>query len=265
MKHSVILLAGLLPAILLAGGCDTIKNDPVSVPNSDLAGIEAFIEEHWEEYGYREKPTKYIALSFDDGPCAPASSGGTAAMLDKLDELKVKATFFVIGQNVRNNKAAAKAIFDKGHELGNHSDGYSSLGNSPIETITGSLTAASAAIKEITGNDPVLFRAPNVVYGNNLTQVCTEMGLAIIGVNVWSHDYQSITPEQITGNVLKDAQDGGIINCHESNTSRGDTLKALPAMISGLREKGFWIMTVGELAVVKGVKLQAGTRYDSIR
>jgi len=227
--------------------------------------IEAFIDEHWEEYGYSERPTKYIALSFDDGPCAPSNSGGTEAMLEKLDELRVKATFFVIGQNVRNNKAAAQAIFDKGHELGNHSDGYGSLGNSPVETITGSLMAASAAIREITGDNPVLFRAPNVDYGNNLTRVCTELRLAIIGVSAWSNDWQSITPEQITGNVLNAARDGGIINCHESNTSQGNTLTALPAMVSGLREKGFWIMTAGDLALVKGVSLQAGTRYDSIK
>jgi peptidoglycan/xylan/chitin deacetylase (PgdA/CDA1 family) len=96
------------------------------------------------------------------------------------------------------------------------------------------------------------------------------MGLAIIGVSVWSNDYDgSVTTAQIITNVVDnaflDSGDGGIINCHESNTSGGRTLAALPDMIAGLREKGFWIMTVGELAIVKGINLQAGTQYDSIR
>jgi len=260
MKHSIKLLAGLLPAILLAGGCDTGKDDPGLVNDVSLASIEAFIEDHWAEYGYREKPTKYIALSFDDGP-----SGVTQSLLNALEAKKVRATFFLIGQNIRNNKAAAKAIFDKGHELGNHSDGYNSLGNSPAETITGSLTAASAEIREITQKEVVLFRAPNVNYGNNLTQVCTEMGLAIIGVSVWSNDWQGIDTQAIIANVVNNSflnsGDGGIINCHEL----ANTVAAVPDIIDGLREKGFWIMTVSELALVKGVKLQAGKQYDSIR
>ncbi len=74
------------------------------------ADIEAEIEAVWNEYGYDEKPTKYIAISFDDGPCSASNYGGTTAMLAKLDELKVKATFFVIGQNVRANKSVAQAI-----------------------------------------------------------------------------------------------------------------------------------------------------------
>ncbi|MDR0456594.1 MAG: polysaccharide deacetylase family protein [Treponema sp.] len=239
-------------------------------PNSKEA-IEAFVNAHWEEYGYSEKPTKYIALSFDDGPCAASNSGGTVAMLAKLEELNVKATFFVIGQNIRGNQSAAKAIFDAGHELANHSDGYGALGSATEASITTSLTAASTAIKNITGADPALFRAPNVDYGTgtNLAHVCTELGLAIIGVSVWSNDYDGgVNSAQIVTNVVNNtflnSGDGGIINCHESNTSGGRTLAALPDMIAGLRSKGFWIMTVGELAIVKGINLQVGTRYDSI-
>jgi peptidoglycan-N-acetylglucosamine deacetylase len=272
MKHGMKLLAGLFAAaVFLAGGCAEESNPgkdaelgidiDVELPPPDpKAGIEAFIEEHWQEYSYREKPTKYIALSFDDGP-----GSVTQNLLNALEAKKVKATFFLIGQNVRNNKAAAKAIFDKDHELGNHSDGYNSLGSSPMETITDSLTASSAAIKEITGNDPVLFRAPNVNYGDNLTRVCTEMGVAIIGVSVWSNDWQGIETQAIIANVVDNSflnsGDGGIINCHEL----ANTAAAVPGMIDGLRDKGFWIMTVGELAIVKEATLQPGRRYDSIK
>jgi len=228
------------------------------------AAIEAFIDEHWEKYGYGEKPTKYIALSFDDGPCASSNSGGTAAMLEKLDDLQVKATFFVIGQNVRAHKAAAQAIVNKGHEMVNHSDGYDSLGgDTTVEKITESLDAASSAIKDITGENPRLFRVPNLNYGTNLTNVCAEKGMALIDGG--AHSDWPGNAEAIKASVLDDPQDGGIILLHENNTSQGNTMAVLPDIIGGLREKGFWIMTVSELALVKGVTLQPGIRYDSIR
>jgi len=184
-------------------------------------------------------------------------------MLEKLDELRVKAAFFVIGQNVRAHKAAAKAIFDKGHELGNHSDGYDSLGGATVEEITASLDAASSAIKDITGKNPVMFRAPNLNHGTNLTQVCAEKSMALIDGSA-HHDWPG-NAEAVKTSVLNNTQDGGIILLHENNTSQGNTMAALPDIISGLREKKFWIMTVSELAIVKGKTLQAGTRYDFIR
>jgi peptidoglycan-N-acetylglucosamine deacetylase len=226
------------------------------------ARIEAEIDAHWKEYGYKEKPKKFIAISFDDGPCPSSSYGGTAAMLAKLDELKVKATFFVIGANVRANKDTAKAVFDAGHELGNHSDGYGSLGAETVNAITANLNAASLAIKEITGKDPVLFRAPNLSHGGNLSQVCKEMGMALIDGN--THNDWPGSASSIKNSVLSDPFNGGIILLHDNNTSQGNTMSVLPEIISGLREKGFWILTVSQLAVMKGKTLEPGKRYNSI-
>ena len=229
------------------------------------AGIEAEIEAKWQEYGYSVKPTKYIAISFDDGPCSTSYSGGTAAMLAKLNELKVKATFFVIGQNVRSNKTVAKAIFNGGHELGNHSDGYGSLGGASTEAIAASLDATSLAIRDVTRKYPCLFRAPNLNHGANLSKFCEERGMALIDGSTYN-DWGGTghTPTSILNSVLADPQDGGIILLHDNNTSDGDTLSALPDIINGLRGKGFWIMTVGQLAAVKEKPLEAGKRYNSI-
>jgi peptidoglycan/xylan/chitin deacetylase (PgdA/CDA1 family) len=215
------------------------------------------IDETYQELGYSEKPVKYIAISFDDGP-----SGVTESLLGVLDTYKVKATFFLIGQNIRSNTGRAQAIFEAGHEIANHSDGYSGLGGSTtITTIRPSLESASAAIKQITGEDPVFFRAPNVDYGANLTTVCTELGLAIIGVSCWSNDWQdTVTTQQLVQNVLNAASDGGIINCHEL----AKTVRGLPDMITGLRAAGYWITTVGQLAVIKDKTLEAGIQYDSL-
>ena len=81
-------------------------------------GIETYIDNHWQEYGYTAKPTKYIALSFDDGPCSPTQYGGTAAMLKALEAAKVKATFFFLGCNVRDNKEIAQPSLGAAFLLG---------------------------------------------------------------------------------------------------------------------------------------------------
>jgi len=251
MHYNVALLAGILvSATFLMAGCANDKKSGDTLTTK--ADIEAYIDAHWQKYGYSERPAKYIALSFDDGPCDPSSSGGTEALLAALKTAGVKATFFVIGQNVRANKAAAQAIFDAGHELGNHSDGYDSLGSKTREAIAASVDAASQSIKEISGKNPVLFRAPNLNHGPNLSQVCKDKGLALIDGS--AHNDWPGSSAAIKNSVLANPQDGGIIILHENNTSKGNTMAVLPEIISGLREKGFWIMPVGELAIVKGTR-----------
>lgn len=249
-----------LCACASSGNDEKENGGEIVVQKSEKEKIEAFIDAHWQAYGYSEKPNKYLALSFDDGPCAPDNAGGTAALLAVLEALNVKATFFVIGSQVRINQGAAQDIFNAGHELGNHSESYVSLGSSPPDTIRASLEACSAAIKEISGKNPLLFRAPNLNHGANLTQVCTEMGMALI--NGSAHNDWPGNSEAIRNSVLANPQDGGIFILHENNTSQGNTMAVLPDIISSLREKGFWIMTVGELAIIKEKELIPGVQYS---
>jgi len=258
MRYNIVALwMGVLALMAGMTGCDN-RNE-----YTPKMSIEAYIADHWQEYGYSEMPIKYVALSFDDGPCASSASGGTTAMLAALLTAKVKATFFVLGQNVQNNRKAAQAIFDAGHELGNHSYDHDLLGGKTDEAITASLDATSQVIREITGTDPVLFRAPNLNHGPYLSQVCADRGMALIDGS--THNDWPGSPAEILASVLADPQDGDIIILHENNTSQGSTMSVLPDIVKGLREKGFWIMTVSELAIVKGITPEAGARYDSFR
>jgi len=253
-------------AIILAGCANTGNNNKNSehafFQFSAKAEIEEYIAANWQEYGYSEKPTKYIAISFDDGPCDSSAYGGTKAMLAELRKAGVRATFFVIGGNVLYNKSAAQAIFNEGHELGNHSNGYNSLGSAPIDALTSSLNETSKIIKEITGSNPRLFRAPNLNHGENLSQACKNLGLVLIDGS--AHNDWPGSSSAIKNSVLANPRDGDIIILHDNNTSQGNTMKELPDIIAGLRLKGFWIMTVSELAMIKGKTLEAGIRYGAL-
>lgn len=273
------ILEAMLMALVLSGCNSAVKK--AAVIDEDLLfysydpdGIRKEIDENWEALGYAERPAKYIAISFDDGPAGNAGPAGTRTqdVLDVLAEKRVKATFFLIGQNIRAYPDAVRAILDAGHEVGNHSDDGAGLGarasgssdGVDAQTIRSKLEAASLAIKGVAGKSPFFFRAPNVDYGANLTAVCTSLGMPLIGANVWSNDWDaSRTADQCLVSVINSASDGGVINLHEPNTSGNRSLPVLADMIEDLRADGYWILTVGQLATLKSKVLEPGVRYDS--
>jgi len=207
------------------------------------------------------QPTKLISLTFDDGPFAH-----TAALLDILEEHDVRATFFFIGRHIPQQPEMARRVHEAGHDIGNHSWSHPSLGGTTdIDTIRDELEQTSTAIREITGEYPVLFRAPYLNYGANLTEVATEMGMAIIGANIMSNDWENITYERVAENALRGARDGAIILLHEQfSAGNRRTLDALPIIIEELRAQGFEIVPVSELAERRGVTLEPGRLYNVI-
>jgi peptidoglycan/xylan/chitin deacetylase (PgdA/CDA1 family) len=180
----------------------------------------------------------------------------------------VKATFFLIGRRIRQDPDGVRDIIAEGHEIGNHSDDHAYLGrNSKLDEngIRQNIAAVQDAVYNITKAYPVYFRAPYLDYSQTLEKVVKEMGMAFIGVNVDSRDWNNgITTDQIVSNVLNSARDGGIILMHEH--SEGDlerTIRAIPIIITELRRRGFEILTVSGLAQKKGISLEAGKRYNS--
>jgi peptidoglycan/xylan/chitin deacetylase (PgdA/CDA1 family) len=244
MKKAIVLAAGV--AVTLICGCTTTGSETKFKTKTTNIPV----------------PDKLIAFSIDDGP-----SPGTEELLTVLKEKNVKATMFLIGQNIENYNDAAKKIVEAGHETGNHSYGWAGLGNAGNageDQIRESLGKTSALIKELTGNDPAYFRAPNLDYSDTLSAISADLGLALIGSNVIGVDWDAnITTEGITDNILNSAHDGGIILLHELH--EGDikkTIRVLPVIIDKLRQLGYKIVTVGELAERKGVTVEAGNAYN---
>jgi peptidoglycan/xylan/chitin deacetylase (PgdA/CDA1 family) len=208
---------------------------------------------------------KYIAFTFDDGPLTKIGQ-----LLDTLRENNVKVTFFLIGQNVNRRPDDVRRIIAEGHEVGNHSNDHAYLGkNSALDenSIRRNINAVQEALHEITGAYPVYFRAPYLDYSPVLETVVREMGMAFIGTTIDSRDWDggAITTNLIINNVLDSARDGGIILMHEH--SSGDlerTIRAIPAIVSELRKRGYEIISIGELAKKKGVDYEAGKYYNSV-
>jgi GH35 family endo-1,4-beta-xylanase/peptidoglycan/xylan/chitin deacetylase (PgdA/CDA1 family) len=209
-------------------------------------------------------PTMAITMTFDDGP-----SEKTEQLLAVLRENKVKAAFFLVGQLIKNNPEITRRIFDEGHEIGNHSYAFAGLGKNGAAgeaEIRESLRATSALIQELTGKDTPYFRAPNLDYSDTLTEAVKNLGMSLIGANVMSRDWEAdITTEEIIGNVLNAAKDGGIILLHERHSGDTErTIRAVPVIVHELRRRGYEFVSLAELAEKKGHSFEAGQRYDYI-
>jgi peptidoglycan/xylan/chitin deacetylase (PgdA/CDA1 family) len=235
---------------------------PPSAPVPYSAGaIASEIDANWRILGYKSRPDKFMAITFDDGPSGP----GTLSLLGILERNRVKATFFLTGENVSYYPASVRAIFDAGHELGNHSwDGETAGAPAGGQAVRAKLENTSEGIRSITGTAPVLFRPPNLEYDRLLRRICAGMGLVSIGASCIGRDYEpGISAGQIVRNILAGAEDGGIILLHEPNTAPA-VIAALQDIIDRLRARGFWLMPIGQLAALKGKTLAPGTMYDRI-
>lgn len=180
---------------------------------------------------------KYAALTFDDGP-NPAT---TPKLLDFLKEKNVKATFFMIGENVTANKEIAKRIHEEGHEVGSHTYTHTPLPGLSQEQIQTEVRKTDKAIFEATGVLPQNIRAP---YGAVDVKTARITAKPFIEWSVDSADWQTKNTESIKRQVLSQTYNGTLILMHDIHP---ETVDAVPAIIDGLQKEGYELVTVDTL------------------
>lgn len=149
---------------------------------------------------------KTMYLTFDDGP----SEENTAAVLDILQERGIRATFFVVGENVRRHPEIARRIVEEGHTIGIHCNdhAYEEIYADP-EAYLKDFQEAYDAVYEVTGVEAELFRFPggsinayNEAVYEEIIQVMTERGFVYFDWNASLEDaVNSSTPEQLLQNA----------------------------------------------------------------
>jgi peptidoglycan/xylan/chitin deacetylase (PgdA/CDA1 family) len=113
-----------------------------------------------------------LALTFDDGP----NPAVTPQLLDLLDKYGSRATFFLIGRNVRACPALAAEIVRRGHAIGNHTDTHPNLVWLSREEVVDELSRCSAAILAATGQRPTIMRPPYGYRGPQLHAAVRQAG-----------------------------------------------------------------------------------------
>ncbi|ADG04968.1 polysaccharide deacetylase family sporulation protein PdaB [Kyrpidia tusciae] len=186
---------------------------------------------------------KIVALTFD-------ISWGDQMAPKVLDVLKnkgvTKATFFLSGPWTLQKSAIAKRIRDMGYEIGSHGYKHDNFTEHSNDWIRSQVTKAEQAIYDVTGVKTRLIRTPNGDFDKRVLRTLHDMGYTVIQWHTDSLDWKNPGVGAIAQRVLTRAVPGDIILLHASDTCK-QTDRALPAIIDGLRQKGFEFVTVSEL------------------
>lgn len=186
-------------------------------------------------------PGGYVALTFDDGP----SARFTPKVLDILKKHRVKATFFVLGENVARNKDIVARAAAEGHEIASHSWNHPNLSKMSRAQVISQMDRTSAVIREATGHTPTLMRPPygatNRALGNMLM---TRYGMASVLWDVDTVDWKHPGVNVVINRAVRGARNGSIILLHDIHAS---TLQAVEGVVEGLLARGFKPVTVSEL------------------
>ncbi len=197
-----------------------------------------------------ETDERVVALTFDDGPSARHAED----VLRLLEDRGVRATFFLVGEAVRRHPEAARQIVEAGHELGNHSDTHRRMVLVSPDFVTGEIERTDAALRAAGYDGPIHFRPP---YGKKL--VVLPWYLARTGRISITWDVEPETfvpreapPDELVRHVLDRVRPGSIVLLHVMFDARESSREALPAIIDGLKQRGYRFVTVSELLALRG-------------
>ena len=188
---------------------------------------------------------KVVALTFDDGP----TPGITEDVLSILDKENVKATFFVIGADLERNLEEGRKIVAAGHELGNHTYSHERMVLKTPSFIESEIGRTDQLIRQAGYQSAIHFRPP---YGKKLVLLPYFLARTSRKTIMWdvepdSYPEIAANSSKIVSHTLDKTRPGSIILLHVMYRSRGESLKAVNGIITGLKGDGYSFKTVSEM------------------
>lgn len=189
----------------------------------------------------------HIALTFDDGP-DPRS---TPAFLAALDELSVRATFFVVGQQVLRHPRLSHDIARHGHELAVHGWTHNRPWRPAPATEARQLARAAHTVAEVSGTAPTWYRPPYGILTGDRLLAARRTGLRPVLWTAWGRDWTArATAESVVRSVLRDLRGGGTVllhdtDCHAVPDCWRAALAALPGVVGACRAAGLAVGPLG--------------------
>lgn len=170
-----------------------------------------------------------VFLTFDDGPIPEI----TPKVLDILDEFDVKATFFMVGQNVERNPDLLAEVRGRGHSVGNHTHRHLQGIKVSLREYLDDVAEADALI-----GSP-LFRPPHGWLRRSQAQALRK-NHRVVMYDLVTRDYNaSLSPDRVVRNVTELAREGSIVVFHDSIKSWPRLCEALPRSIEWLLSNGY--------------------------
>lgn len=175
------------------------------------------------------KGKRTVYLTFDDGPIPEV----TPWVLDLLDSYDIKATFFLVGDNVRRHPELLEEIKKRGHSWGNHT----------MHHLQGMKVTAMRYMRDITEADLLigspLFRPPHgLLRWRQAAAIKSHYN--IVMYDLVTRDYsKKLNPDQVVENVKRFTRNGSIIVFHDSLKAEKNLREALPRAIEWIKQQGY--------------------------
>ena len=198
--------------------------------------------------------TKYVALTFDDGP----SGRFTERLLDGLYDRGARGTFLLCGYRIQQYPELTQRIADEGHEIGIHGYSHKTMKNMSRRSIAQEIMDTEDLLPE--GCRVRFLRPPGGFLSDPVVEVARARGLPILKWSVDPRDWATGDTAAIETAVLDRIRDGDIVLLHDMSDSSVD---AALAIVDRLQEQDFEFVTVSELVYLRQAKLVPGKEYTA--
>lgn len=183
-----------------------------------------------------EEPPR-IALTFDDGPNARY----TPILLDGLKKRNIRASFFLIGENIEGNEDILLQMRRDGHLIGNHTWDHVQLDKIPAEKARLEIEKTNNRIYEASGIYPSYVRPP---FGAWIKDMELSVTMLPVFWDVDTLDWQSKNIDSILSIAQKQVHDGSIILMHDGYQTSVDAALKIADLFT---EKGYVFVTADQL------------------
>lgn len=199
---------------------------------------------------------KKIAISFD----ASWGDDKTDQILKILDKYNAKATFFVVGAWVDQYPDKLKTIYEKGHEIGNHSNKHPMMPTISKEKMIKEIDTTDAKIMSITGKETTLFRCPSGEYNNLVIETVEATNHYCIQWDADSIDWKEQGAEIEYNRIIKKAKPGSILLFHNNAKYTPENLSKI---LQYFKNQGYTFVKVSDLIYKKNYYIdQAGKQIQ---
>jgi peptidoglycan/xylan/chitin deacetylase (PgdA/CDA1 family) len=192
---------------------------------------------------------RVVALTFDDGP----HPDNTPKVLRILQTYRTKATFFFVGRNVEKYPELVIEIDRAGHQIANHTFNHPSLINFySKKRLKKEMLKGQESIYSVIHKRPKFFRQVAGIVNIQLGKFVDNLGLVLVGWDVSPGDIRERRPDRIIKRVVGGVRNGSIILMHDGAEPwvagrEAIISETLPAIIEGIKNRGFGFATVEEL------------------
>ena len=209
-----------------------------------------------------------VALTFDDGP----DPIHTPAILDVLQSLEAKATFFILCDQAEKHPELVARIREEGHEAALHTCTHRDLTKLGIGALSQEIYAARRRLMSLSRSDVVFFRPPYGAQNLRSYLMSRISGMMPVLWDTVAYDWEDVTTDQVVDSALEGLSDGGILLLHDGHTDpehntaapTHDKAKAVERILVGLKESGIRSTTVTELLEGRSPRHQLWFETDSV-